>query len=222
MRFWVFRKCEFTASYFGCWKKLSFSNFPIFSLWHKTFSWTRHKHNAEDNEWEKGERDMEKHRVSMCLRALDFSSPFPLLFAFLLCFWKQEEEKSFARRIFPRVSRRQSANCYVTLCDYFLLVLHFPTQIATRKIFDGVESSHGDHYWLLFILNFEFFCTHKSRKLTKDSSKTTWAWKKSIFGLKSRNERGTKSFLKGVAIPTFHPIMARLNDDFYFKDFFPP
>jgi hypothetical protein len=61
--------------------------------------------------------------VSMCLRALDFSSPFPLLFAFLLCFQKQEKEKVFAQRNFPRVSRRQSANCYVTFGVYFLLMV---------------------------------------------------------------------------------------------------
>ena len=164
---------------------------------------------------------MEKHRVSMCLRALDFSSLFPLLFAFLLCFRKQEEEKSFARRFFPRVSRRQSANCYVTLCDYFLWVSHFPMQFVNHKIFYGVESSHGDRHWLLFILSFKFFCTRKPRKIDERFFKKNLSLKKSIFGLKSRNERGTRIFPRGVAIPTFHPIMARLNDDFYFKDFFP-
>jgi hypothetical protein len=97
---------------FGYLRKL----FVVFPRCHKNLR-TLHKHNGKNNEGVWGE--MEKPSVSTC-------SGFFVSFSAIICFSvvlsQTGRRKSFCpANIFPRVSRRQSANCYVIFYFIFLL-----------------------------------------------------------------------------------------------------
>lgn len=139
---------------------------------------TLHKHNEKTMK-----ECRETWRSPACLRALDLCLLFRYRLVFLLCFANRKKKSFRPARIFLRVSRRQSARCYVI--PSLIRVHRCVVQGISRNVIDfyffrDYDNRHGDghHYWLLFISHFHFlgtnlFSTQALRKLPEDPSKAT-------------------------------------------------